>query len=105
MATDTDAAQNLTFKLDDDAGGKFSLQSNSSCQSISPTGTLCTTELLVSGDINNEDTSSLDIIVRVTDNKGLFRTEMFNVTVIDVNDPPTNVTLDGSPSFCWFSAL
>ena len=98
MAADNDTAQNLTFKLDDDAGGKFSLQSNSSCQSISPTGTLCTTELLVSGDINNEDTSRLDIIVRVTDNKGLFRTEMFNVTVIDVNDPPTNVTLDGSGS-------
>ena len=98
IATDTDAVQNLTFKLDDDAGGKFSLQSNSSCQSISPNGTRCTTELLVSGNINYEDTSSLDIIVRVTDYKGLFRTEMFNVTVIDVNDPPTNVTLDGSVS-------
>lgn len=98
MAIDTDAVQNLTFNLDDDAGRKFSLQSNSSCQSISPNGTRCTTELLVSGDINFEDTSSLDVIVRVTDYKGLFRTHLFNVTVIDVNDPPTNVTLDGSVS-------
>ena len=97
-ATDFDAVQNLTFKLDNDASGKFSLQGNSSCQSLSPAGTRCTTELLVNGDINYEDASSLSVIVRVTDDKGLFHTEMFNVTVIDMNDPPTNVTLDGSVS-------
>lgn len=97
-ATDTDAVQNLTFKLDDDSAGKFTLQPNTSCQTPSSSGTQCTTDLLVSGAINYEDTSSLDIIVRVTDNKGLFHTEMFNVTVIDVNDPPTNITLDGSAS-------
>lgn len=97
-ATDSDAVQNLTFKLDDDAAGKFSLQSNTTCQSAAPNGSRCTTDLLVSGAINYEDASSLDIIVRVTDNKGLFHTEMFNMTVIDVNDPPTNVTLDGSAS-------
>ena len=97
-ATDSDAVQNLTFRLDDDAAGKFSLQPNSSCQSLSPIGTRCTTGLLVSGAINYEDESSLNVIVRVTDNKGLFRTELFNVTVIDVNDPPTNITLDGSAS-------
>ena len=97
-ATDTDAVQNLTFKLDDDAGGKFSLQPNTSCQNIPSTGTRCTIDLVVSGAINYEDTSSLDIIVRVTDDKGLFHTEMFNVTVIDVNDPPTSVSLDGSAS-------
>lgn len=97
-ATDTDAVQNLTFKLDDDAGGKFSLQPNTSCQNLPSTGTRCTIDLVVSGAINYEDTSSLDIIVRVTDDKGLFHTEMFNVTVIDVNDPPTSVSLDGSAS-------
>ena len=84
-ATDTDAVQNLTFKLDDDAVGKFSLQPNTSCQNLASTGTRCTTDLVVSGAINYEDASSLDIIVRVTDDKGLFHTEMFNVTVIDVN--------------------
>ena len=95
-ATDSDAVQKLTFKLDDDAGGKFILQANTSCQSLNSTGTRCTTGLLVSGAINYEDASSLNVIVRVTDDKGLFRTELFNVTVIDMNDPPTNVTLDGS---------
>lgn len=94
-ATDSDAVQILTFKLDDDAAGKFSLEANTSCQNKS-TGTRCSTGLLVSGDINYEDASSLNIIVRVTDDKGLFHTELFNVTVIDMNDPPTNVTLDGS---------
>lgn len=97
-AIDTDAFQNLTFKLDDDAAGKFSLQPNTSCQNLASTETRCTTDLVVSGAINYEDASSSDIIVRVTDDKGLFHTEMFNVTVIDVNDPPTNVTLDGSAS-------
>ena len=94
-ATDSDAVQILTFKLDDDAAGKFSLEANTSCQNTS-IGTDCTTGLLVNDDINYEDTSSLNIIVRVTDDKGLFHTELFNVTVIDMNDPPTNVTLDGS---------
>lgn len=97
-ATDKDAVQNLTFKLDDDSDGKFSLHSNTSCQHLASSGTRCTTDLVVSGAINYEDASSLDIIVRVTDNKGLFHSEMFNVTVIDVNDPPTNITLDGSAS-------
>lgn len=97
-ATDKDAVQNLTFKLDDDAGGKFSLQSNTSCQHLASSGTRCITELLVGGAINYEDASSLDIIVRVTDDKGLFHTDVFNVTVIDTNDPPTNITLDGSAS-------
>lgn len=97
-AKDKDAVQSLTFKLDDDSSGKFSLPSNVTCLNSSLSGTLCTTNLSVSGDINYEDESSLDIIVRVTDNKGLFHIEMFNVTVIDENDAPTNVTLDGSAS-------
>lgn len=97
-AIDSDAVQNLTFRLDDDAAGKFSVQSNRSCQSLATNGTRCTTVLLVSGAINYEDASSLNVIVRVTDDKGLFRTELFNVTVIDVNDQPTNITLDGSKS-------
>ena len=95
-ATDTDAVQNLTFKLDDGAAAKFSLQPNTSCQNLASSRTRCTTDLVVSGAINYEDASNLDIIVRVTDDKGLFHTKLFNVTVIDVNDPPTNVTLAGS---------
>lgn len=94
-ATDSDAVQKLTFKLDDDAAGKFSLEANTSCQNTS-TKTRCSTGLSVRGDINYEDASSLNIIVRVTDDKGLFHRELFNVTVINMNDPPTNVTLDGS---------
>ena len=98
-ARDTDAVQNLVFKLDDDSGGQLSLAAaNASCQSAQSAGTTCTTDLLVSGAINYEDASSLDIIVRVTDNNGLFRTERITLAVIDVNDPPTNVTLDGGTS-------
>ncbi|XP_068740239.1 protocadherin Fat 4-like [Montipora capricornis] len=96
-ATDFDAVQNLTFSLDDDAAGKFAVKSKASCQTLAK-GTRCVTALLVSSPINYEDTASLEVIIRVTDDKGLFRTEKFNLTVIDGNDPPTNVTLDGSMS-------
>ena len=96
-AMDSDAVQNLTFSLDDDAGGRFSFNNNVSCQSLL-NETRCTTELLVSDSINFEETASLEVVIRVTDDKGLFYTKWFNLTVIDVNDPPSNVTLDGSTS-------
>lgn len=96
-AMDSDAVQNLTFSLDDDAAGRFSFNNNVSCQSLL-NETRCTTELLVGGSINFEETASLEVIIRVTDDKGLFYTKWFNLTVIDVNDPPSNVTLDGSTS-------
>ena len=95
-ATDTDAVQTLAFTLDDDGNGKFSLQGSPSCQANPQNGTTCTDTLLVSGTINFEETPSIDVIVRVTDDKKLFRAEKFTVAVTDMNDPPTNVTIDGS---------
>ena len=95
-ATDTDAVQTLAFTLDDDGNGTFSLQGSPSCHANPQNGTTCTDTLLVSGAINFEETASVDVIVRVTDDKKLFRADKFTVAVTDVNDPPTNVTIDGS---------
>jgi hypothetical protein len=95
-AVDKDAVQNLTFSLDDSAGGKFSLDTNTSCNHLSQGTTQCSTVLLVSGDLDFEDAQWEFIVIRATDDKGLFHSETLNITVIDVNDKPTNVTLEGS---------
>lgn len=91
--TDNDAFQSLTIILDDNPFGLFSL-SGTSC----PPGnqTVCTTQLLVSGDIDFESSNILDITVRVTDQHGLFKVRKLIISVIDVNERPTNVTISGS---------
>ena len=95
-AIDKDAVQTLKFTLDDNGNGKFALGGKSSCQANKQKGTTCTEKLVVSGAINFEEASSEDVIIRVTDDKGLFHAQKFNITVIDVNDAPTNITIDGS---------
>ena len=98
-AFDYDAMQNLTFNLDDDAGGKFKLGSRANCQSITNiTGvnTKCTTDLLLNGSLNYEDSTEYSLMVRVTDNKGTFTTQQLKIRVVDQNDAPENVTLGGS---------
>ena len=98
-AFDYDAEQNLTFNLDDDAGGKFKLASRANCQSITNipgVNTKCTTDLLVNGSLDYEVSTEYSLIVRVTDNKGTFMIQRLKITVVDQNDAPENVTLGGS---------
>lgn len=95
-AVDKDAVQNLTFSLDDSAGGKFSLGSNTSCSYRSQGSTQCSAVLLVNGDLDFEDAQWEIITVRVTDDKGLFHSQTLNITVVDVNDKPSNITIEGS---------
>lgn len=52
--------------------------------------------LLVSGDLDFEDAQWEIITVRVTDDKGLFHSQTLNISVLDVNDKPTNITIEGS---------
>ena len=97
-ALDHDEVQSLKFVLDDDASGKFIVGSSVTCHNntyIPGVKTKCTTLLKVSGDLDYETSSSEDILVRVTDDSGLFRVQPFKVTIIDVNDRPKNVTLAG----------
>ena len=97
-ALDHDEVQSLKFVLDDDASGKFIVGSSVTCHNntyIPGVKTKCTTLLKVSGDLDYETSSSEDILVRVTDDSGLFRVQPFEVTILDVNDRPKNVTLAG----------
>lgn len=98
QALDHDAVQTLTFKLDDDAGGKFTLGSSPSCQTITNipgVKTKCTTDLKVNGALDYETSKKYYVTVRVTDNKGLFTTEQLRISIVDQNDAPENVTLGG----------
>jgi len=91
---DSDALQNLTFSLDDDAGGKFRLGTPIPCTYSK--GSQCTTTLQVSGKLNYEDAQWEIVRIRSTDNKGMFVSQSFNITIVDANDKPTNLTLEGS---------
>lgn len=99
QALDQDAVQTLAFKLDDDAGGKFTLGSPVACQTITnipSVNTKCTIDLKVNGALDYETSKEYYITVRVTDKKGLFTTEQLRISIIDQNDAPENVTLSGS---------
>ena len=98
QALDHDAAQNLRFSLDDDAGGKFTVGSLVSCHNntnVTGVKTVCTALLQVSGELNYETSPSEDIVIRVTDDNGLFHARQLQVMILDVNDSPSNITLAG----------
>jgi Ca2+-binding RTX toxin-like protein len=84
-ATDLDtAAANLVFTLDDNVGGRFAITADGRLSVAA--GHL----------LNHEGAASHNIVVRVTDNGGLFRVETFTVHVDDVNEAPTSLELAGS---------
>ena len=98
QALDHDEVQSLTFTLDDDAGGKFTVGSQVTCYNITNipgVKTKCTTLFKVSGDLDYETSSTEDILVRVTDKSSLFHVQPFKVMILDVNDRPSNITLAG----------
>lgn len=98
QALDHDEVQTLKYSLDDDAGGKFTVGSQVTCHNITNipgVKTKCTAQLKVSGDLDYETSAAENILVRVTDNSGLFHVQPFKITILDVNDPPSNITLAG----------
>ena len=97
-ALDQDSVQKLTFKLDNDAGGKFVLGPTPTCQHVTNIpgyNTKCTTVIRVSGFLDYEATAEHTITVRVIDARGLFSTQQFKIRVVDRNDRPVNVTIAG----------
>ena len=100
VAHDEDAVEKLSFSLDDDANGAFTVDSSStSCSNTSVNGsslqTVCIVLLKVSGMINYEKDVNKSIVVRVVDSKGLHHSQLFVVTVVDQNDKPTDITVNG----------
>ena len=101
LGLDYDADQNLTFTLDDDSQGEFSLENTSSlCQSVAKgrIKTRCTANILLSKPLNYEINSVRFITIRVTDTHGLFRVQKFAINMLDCNDAPTDISLNGGVS-------
>ena len=98
VSYDSEPVEQLTFKLDDSADGTFGLESNRSCQNtteVTGTRSKCWIRLVLRKSVNFEKQSSYRIIIRTTDNHGLFHTQRFTVDIIDMNDRPTAVTIAG----------
>jgi hypothetical protein len=77
-ATDPDPEDALTYSLDDNAGGRFTVDAK--------TGAVSTT-----GPLDFESAASYTIVARVTDPDGLFTTRELSVAVTDVNEAPRAV--------------
>ncbi len=97
VSYDSESNERIKFKLDDDAGGIFSLASNTVCKSTKMVRarTVCSVSLVLNGQVNYEMQALYWIIVRSTDNEGLFHTERLSVEIIDQNDAPTAVLIGG----------
>ncbi|XP_028399271.1 protocadherin Fat 4-like [Dendronephthya gigantea] len=97
VSLDDDAGQILTYTMDDDAGGRFSVDTSTiTCHNgTSDNKTICTCKLVVSGHLNYEDIPSHEIIVEVSDGNHS-RVSNFTITLLDKNDQPENVTIQSS---------
>ena len=74
LATDADATNNtITYSLDDTAGGRFAIDSN-------------TGVVTVNAALDYETATSHAVTVRATSSDGSFSTQSFTIAVTDVND-------------------
>ncbi len=87
LATDPDGTDIVTYSLDDNAGGRFTIDS--------ATGTVT-----VNGVIDREDSASYSIVVRATSSDSSFSTQQFTILVNDVNEYPVGPLsdVDNSPN-------
>ena len=99
IAHDEDAVESLSFSLDDNAKGAFMVDSSPSCSNTTVNGTslqtACSVLLKVSGALDYEKDANRSIVVRATDSKGLHHSQMFTISLVDQNDQPTDITLNG----------
>jgi Tfp pilus assembly protein FimT len=79
LATDPDVTDTVTYSLDDDAGGRFAIDTNTGL-------------VTVAGAIDFENASSHNVTVRATGTDGSFTTRVFTISVNDVNEAPTAIT-------------
>ena len=85
LATDSDGTDTVSYSLDDDASGRFAIDST-------------TGVVTVAGAIDREIVSSLSIVVRATSSDGTTTTRTFNIAIGDVDefDATAPVDTDGS---------
>ncbi|WP_442506694.1 DUF4347 domain-containing protein [Novipirellula sp. SH528] len=80
----TDPSDTVTYSLDDDAGGRFEINSTTGVVTVS-NGSL----------LNYEVTTSHDITVRATSSDTSTATEMFTINVLAVNESSPEITSNG----------
>lgn len=80
-ATDPDAGSTFTFSEVNDPDNKFAVVAN---------------ELRVDGALDFETKANHNLTVRVSDNGGLTYDKLFTITVNDVNEAPTDITIDNT---------
>ena len=98
VSYESELVKKLTFELDDSANKTFGLESNTSCTNATEMAGIrseCSIRLLLRKTVNYERQSLYQIIIRTTDDYGLFHVQNFKVDIIDKNDSPTGVTLAG----------
>ena len=81
-ATDPDTGDTLTFSLADDAGGRFVIVGNE-------------VRIAPGAELDFEVDASHDITVEITDAGGLTRSETVTISVINVEEAPTDIILTG----------
>ena len=80
------------------SGRRFSINSTVDCHNRTShhhINTVCSSELLVSDSLDYEDMPSNEIIVEVSDGTHT-SVSNFTINLVDQNDPPENVTIQGS---------
>ncbi|MXN67497.1 tandem-95 repeat protein [Stappia sp. GBMRC 2046] len=77
---DPDAGETFTYRLVDSAGGRFTLDG-------------ATLRVANGGSLDHEAAPSHDVTVEVTDSGGNTRQETFTISVEDLNERPTDITL------------
>ena len=95
---DGDYRDILFFTLIDDSHGTFTIQSSVKCQDINQHNikVVCKVSILLAKPVNYEVQGEHDITVRVSDQAGLYIMQKFTVTIIDVNDQPTDILINGN---------
>ncbi|MEO0529845.1 MAG: cadherin domain-containing protein, partial [Planctomycetota bacterium] len=81
-AADPDAGDTITYSLNDDAGGRFTIDPSTGQVTVADSTLL-----------NYEDAASHDVVIRATDSAGLRTERTFTIQLADVNDAPDGVAL------------
>ena len=83
--TDPDAGDTKTYSLADSAGGRFAIDASTGLITVAD-GSL----------LNYENAASHSVIVRVTDSGGLTYDKTFTITLTNVNEGPSAISLNGN---------
>ena len=86
LATDADAADTVSYSLDDDAGGRFTIDGSTGVITVADTSL-----------IDFETATSHDVTVKATSTDGSTSTQTFTIDVGDINETPTDISMTLAP--------